>query len=66
MWVKKRTHRNKITSRAIMGPVAEYEQILAKAASGDGAQNIPNAVVIAADAEGMHHPHPKSRNIANA
>jgi hypothetical protein len=35
-----------------MGPVAEYEQILKKAAEGNDAQSVPNAVVIAADSEG--------------
>jgi hypothetical protein len=52
MWVKKRVARNKITERANMGPIAEYEQKLQKAAAGNDAQSVPNAVVIAADSEG--------------
>jgi len=52
MWVKQRTARNRITSRATMGPVAEYEQILKKAAAGNDGRSVPNAVVISADSEG--------------
>jgi hypothetical protein len=52
MWVKERAARNKLSSRAVMGPVAQYEELLEKAASGNGAQNVPNAAVIAADATG--------------